>query len=326
MASEPSAKCIEISVETDHEAAEAVASLLSEYGDSAPVIEQVWEEAAAPVLRVKTYLSPRDSGTVRRVEEALWHLSQIHPISEPSVRWLSEADWLDAWRSGYTLQRIGRHVVIKPSWQDYLAAEGELVIELDPGLAFGTGLHPSTRLCLVALEDFLRPGDCVLDVGTGSGILAIASALLGAEQVLGIDIDEMALRVAGANVEANGVHEVVRLEQASLPCLSARGEECEPGLSVQLRKPQACDARSVWRGAFVLVVINFLANVIGLSAAAISDCLRPGAMFVVSGIMVPQEDMVRPAFSEARLLIEERRIDGDWIALVGRKEGGGPRA
>ena len=333
MASDSETRCIEICVETDREAAEAVCALLSTYGDSAPVMEQVWEAADAPVIRVKTYLSAADSDQVPRIEEALWHLSQIHPISEPSVRWLSEADWLEAWRAGYTLQRIGRRVVIKPSWETHVARADEIVVELDPGQAFGTGLHPSTRLCLTALEDWVEAGDSVLDAGTGSGILAIAAAKLGAGRVLGIDIDEVALRVAEANVRANGVQDAVRLRQASLLDLGtgpASGVEV-PGSRSHVVEAGGCFAGlrrlAMTERCFTLVVMNILAKVIAESAQALADCLCAGAAFIVSGIMVPQKDLVLEALAEAGLRTHEQRIDGDWIALIGRKEGrqGGKR-
>ena len=169
-----------------------------------------YELAAAPppsTVIVKTYL-PLD-GTAgeaqRRLEEGLWHLGQIYPIPDPVIRELAEEDWAEAWKQQYHLLRVGRRIVIVPAWEAYAPAPGEVVIRLEPGMAFGTGLHPTTRLCLEALEAHLAPGCTVLDVGTGSGVLAIAAAKLGARSVLALDADPVAVSVARENVALNGV-------------------------------------------------------------------------------------------------------------------------
>ena len=295
-------KCIEISVETDNEAAEAVSAMLSEYDGSGPVVEQVWQESGCPVVRVKLFLSTRQSEAVARIEEALWHMGQLHPISEPSVRWLDEADWMEAWKARYSLQHIGRRIVIRPSWQSYQSENGEVVIQLDPGMAFGTGLHPSTRLCLRALEDWMRPGDCVLDVGTGSGILAIAAAKLGARSVVAIDIDETALQVAAENASANDTQDLIHLEQASL-------------------LPASPQTESPWEGTADFLLMNILAKVVAASSERIAAHLAADGVFVVSGITQSQEEQVLQALAAAGLQIKERREEGDWVALIGGKEG-----
>jgi ribosomal protein L11 methyltransferase len=312
---------MEISVETDHEAAEALSALFYEYGHSRAVIEEMWEDGAeTPIIRVKAYLSPQQSATLPRIEEALWHLGQIYPIPAPSVRWLSEADWLEAWKSGFTLQRIGRHIVVKPSWQGYAAAPDEVVIELDPGLAFGTGLHPTTRLCLEAAEDHVQPGDRVLDVGTGSGILAIAAAKLGAAHILALDTDSMALQVAEENAARNGVDGVISLQRASLHRLAPQRSREHSDSPNKADGGNDLGAPSLTTASFDLLMMNILASVIIESAAAIAASLTAKGLFVVSGILESQEDAVSQAFVAQGLQITERRVQSDWVALIGGKE------
>jgi ribosomal protein L11 methyltransferase len=311
-------KCVEISVETDNESAEAVSALFSQYGQGGAVVEQVGNgETEAAVVRVKAYLLPQQSDLLRQIEQALWHLAQIYPMPAPSVRWLSEADWAEQWKTDYGVQHIGRHWVIKPSWQPYSAAPGEVLIELDPGTAFGTGMHPSTRLCLLALEDCLQPGGRVLDAGTGTGILAIAAARLGAADVLAVDLEPNALEVARENSVRNGVAACISFQQASLAAESSPLDLASrsKGTAVPLFNAGGC-----WNEAFDLLIMNILAKVIVESAPTIAACLHSGALFVVSGIIATQEDWVRETLLEVGLYVTDRRKQDDWVALMGRKE------
>jgi ribosomal protein L11 methyltransferase len=305
-------KLIEVGVETDGEAAEAISAVFNRYSQNGTVIEEVWSKpSASPVIRVKTFLSAEQSSALPQIEEALWHLGRLHPIPAPSVRYLAEADWADAWKADFKTLRIGRRIVIKPSWQSYAATADQLVIELDPGLAFGTGLHPSTKLMLEALERHVEPGDRVLDVGTGSGILAIAAVKLGAGNVVALDIDGLALEVARENVGRNGVQDQIWLQKASLTPAPISGDPQNPS--------SVFDARGTWSGAFDLLLMNILADVIARSAEPIASCLTEGGLFIVSGIIQPQEDHVRQALLTAGLNVAKRRSKKDWVALIGRK-------
>lgn len=304
-------KLIQIAVQVDGEAAEAVSGVFNRYGKGGAVLEQVWNgPRSAPTVRIKTFLPPDESCALGRIEEALWHLGQIYPLGTPEVRWLEEHEWTDAWKSGYKTLKIGRRVVIKPSWLDHLAGPDELVIELDPGMAFGTGLHPSTQLAVLGTEKMVQAGDRVLDVGTGSGILAILAARLGASSVIGLDIDPLALDVAKQNIERNAVQGQISVRLASL--LPDSGNGCG-------RQPELFDSIGKWHGAFDLLLMNILADVISRSARAIADCLNAEGRFVLAGIIESQEQTTRQALLEAGLKVTARRKRKDWIALYGRK-------
>lgn len=312
-------KLIEVVVQTDGEAAEAVSAVFNQHSKGGAVLEEVWSSAPrSPRVRVKAFLMPDEGCALRRIEEALWYLGRIYPIASPEVRWLEEEEWAGAWKAGYKTLRIGSRIVIRPSWLAFDGKPDQVVIELDPGMAFGTGLHPSTRLAVLAEERQIRPGDHVLDVGTGSGILAILAAKLGAGNVVGLDIDALALDVARQNAVRNGVQDKVSLLQASLVPHQA-GSGC--GHPVEL-----FDSFGQWSGTFDLVLMNILADVIIRSATAIAACLADGGRFVVSGVIQSQEHATRKALEDARLRITRSRRRKDWRALTGQKaQHGGAR-
>lgn len=301
---------------SDTEVAEAVTSLFNRYGCGGAVIEVPVDllehelDTALPPAHVivKTYL-PLD-GTAdeprRRLEEGLWHLAQIHPFPEPAIRELAEADWAEAWKQQYHLLRVGQRVVIVPAWESYDPASAEVVIRLEPGMAFGTGLHPTTRLCLEAIEQRLSPGQAVLDVGTGSGILAIAAAKLGGSPVLAIDADPQAVVIAQQNVVLNGVAGQVQVQHSSLP----GGGEL-PVYFVLEHPLDPLDASQ-----FHLVVINILAPVIVGMAPALAARLAPGGCVIAAGLVDSQEEEVVAAFCAQRLEITNRTQEKDWICLT----------
>lgn len=292
---------LEISVQADGEAGEAVAEIFNRYGEGGAVVETLWNGATViprtPVVRVKTYL-PVDASVEQRrrtIEEALWHLSRIYPIPEPEIRELGPEDWAEAWKKGYKTLHLGRRLVIVPVWEAYLPRPDEVVIHMEPGMAFGTGLHPTTRLCLCALEDYLRPGDHVLDVGTGSGILAIAAAKLGAAHVLALDIDPTAVDVARSNVARNDVAHCVEVHVGTVENLWTR------------------------IGAMQLIVINILADTVMALAPRLAEKLAPRGHLISSGILQEQAAAVETALQDAGLAVVEQRVEGDWVALVSER-------
>ncbi len=282
---------LEISVETTGEGAEAVAEVLSRFAPRGVALEAGPEGFGSGLVVVRAYVPADDqlSQTRRRVEEALWHLGQILPLPPPFFRIVAETDWAEAWKQRLAVLHVGRRLVIRPSWLPYTPAEGEVLVELDPGMAFGTGTHPTTQMCLLALEDFVRPGARVLDLGTGSGILAIAAAKLGAGRVLALDTDPQAVSVARENVYRNGVADRVRVAEGSL-------------------------AQTV--GRFDVVVVNILARVlVEMAEQGLSRRLKPEGRLVVAGLLKGQEEEVWDAFQRAGLTIAGRREVEDWVAL-----------
>ncbi|MGH2538676.1 MAG: 50S ribosomal protein L11 methyltransferase, partial [Candidatus Promineifilaceae bacterium] len=204
---------LEVSVACDGEAAEAVADFLQPFAHGGSVvIEQLGDPAGADPaalaaeLTVKIFLpAEQDRPELRqRIAEGLYHLNRLHPIPAPVFQELEDEDWAEAWKRHFVPFRAGRRLWIQPSWQPAEAvAPAAVVLTLDPGMAFGTGTHPSTQLCLWALEELVWPSCTLLDVGTGSGILGIAAALLGAGRVLAMDTDWDAARAARANARLN---------------------------------------------------------------------------------------------------------------------------
>ena len=284
---------IEASVQVNGETVDAVSELINRYVPGGAVIEQ--DPDAPDSLTIKVFLSPDAHQTRHKIAEGLWHLGQIHPIAEPHFRLVPHQEWAEAWKKHFQILHIGQHVVIKPSWLTYSSARGDIVVELDPGMAFGTGLHPSTQLCVYALEDLVRPDMRVLDLGTGSGILAIIAALMGAGQVIALDVDELAVKAATANAAANGVAGRVQVELGSIERLP-------------------CHATP-----FELMLVNIEARVIlELVSQELLSHLGPGGWFVGAGILENQADDVLAALGEKGLCDIEARRQGDWVAVVGR--------
>jgi ribosomal protein L11 methyltransferase len=225
---------------------------------------------------------------------------------------LTEEDWAESWKEQYHLLRLGQRMVIVPAWQAYEAASGEVAIRLEPGMAFGTGLHPTTRLCLEALEARLTPGASVLDVGTGSGVLAIAAAMLGAGSVLALDVDPVAVSVARENFQRNDVGHKVKVQYGSLPG-SAQGGQW-PFPMDEGQKLALLDT-----GRFDLVLVNILARVIAEMAPALAARLVPGGNLIAAGLIDSQEAEVVRALSSAGLEIVGRAQEEDWVGLVAQR-------
>jgi ribosomal protein L11 methyltransferase len=318
---------LEVKVNCDPENAEAVADVLARYAPGGVAIQQnaldltggEWQPDGPlePVVSVRAYLAfePGLDEKRRQVEEALWHLRQIASIPEPQFCTIAEEEWANAWKEHFHVTRIGQRLVVKPSWRGAPQLQAnDIVLELDPGMAFGTGLHPTTQMCLMALEKYVRGGERVLDLGTGSGILAIAAVKLGAATCLATDIDPVAVEAARANVAANGVQDRVQVEQGSLAQI--------PSLQSPISKDvlRSGDLRSeIGSFKFDILLVNILAKIIvELCGQGLGEVVRPGGLVIFAGLIDTQEAEVREALKGAGLTVIERMqpSEKDWVGLV----------
>lgn len=207
-------------------------------------------------------------------------------------RGVCEQDWAENWKKYYKPFRAGERLVVKPSWENYEQREGDLVIELDPGMAFGTGTHETTFMCMQQLERYVKPGCRAIDVGCGSGILALAAAKLGAGDVLAIDLDELAVKVARENTEKNGLADVVRVAHGDL--LERREEKAD------------------------VIVANIIADVICALCGPAKKHLLPGGVLICSGIIKEREEDVQRALAGAGYHVDNRLAKGEWVCLAAR--------
>jgi ribosomal protein L11 methyltransferase len=296
---------LELSVEADAEAVEAVSEILARVAPGGVSVEPGFElveeglgariDPSRPAM-IRAYVPARDVGSGARaaatVSEALGHLQAfgLRPIGELRTREVDEDDWADAWKRHFHVLHLGRRLVVKPSWRRHHRTGDEVVMDLDPGMAFGTGLHPTTRLCLVALEERAAraPLGRTLDVGCGSGILSIAAVKLGAGRVLGVDIDPIAIEATLANARHNRVGRRIRAREGSIP---------------------------TDEGPFDTVLANLIAGILIELAPNLAAELVPGGTLITSGIFIDRELAVREALEAAGFLLTGRRHESDWVAL-----------
>jgi ribosomal protein L11 methyltransferase len=297
-----------LAVTADQEAVEQVSEILSRVCEGGVAVEAPFDlvddglgariDPTRPVV-VRGYVSASDAAAadaaVDRVRMDLGHLQAfgLRSIGEVEARVVHEEDWADAWKENFPIQRIGEHIVIQPSWRSYDPRPGDVVLRMDPGMAFGTGLHPTTRLCLRGIEAWSAQGFVdgarVLDVGTGSGILAVAAAALGASSVLAVDTDPLAVETCARNATINGRADVIETGTGSLP----------------LRETVQFD----------LALANLIASVLIELAEPLAAVVRPGGRLLASGIFHDREREVSAALGEAGLRVVGRTVETDWVAL-----------
>lgn len=300
---------VEITVLVDREAVEAVANLLQDAGANGTVIEdpQARGDEGIDVIplpvsdateaRVKAYLPENDmvGEKVAFIRQQIDMFRQYLNVGAGSIslRSLHDEEWAEAWKTYYKTEHVGRRLVVVPSWEQPEENQNSVVILLDPGMAFGTGTHPTTRRCLQVLEDHIHGGEQVYDVGTGSGILAIASAKLGAGRVVAIDLDPVAVQVAGENVTRNRVENKITVRRGEF--LSVCTEPAD------------------------VIVANIIADAIILLTADIDRYLVPGGLFVAGGIIESRRDETLRAIVSAGLKVREIHQDGEWVSLLAMK-------
>jgi ribosomal protein L11 methyltransferase len=301
---------LELTVKVHPDAVESVSELMSRYSSEGVVIEepieliedgQAYRVREGEPVTVHAYV-PMD-GTEeearQRISEGLWHFASIgaHFVGNLETKSVNEEDWANAWKEHFHVTQIGKRIIIRPSWREYTPKDEEVVITLDPGMAFGTGLHPTTRLCLEQVEQRTRPGMRVLDVGTGSGILALAAAKLGAEHVYAIDNSSVAVESATENAVLNEQSERIKVVLGTLD------EEAAQRMA----------------GQYDLVLANIIAHIIGSIAPQLAQVLAPDGLLVASGIIeARRQDAEGPLLEVGLELVEQRMIE-DWMVLVLRK-------
>ncbi len=311
-------KWSEISIHTTNEAVEPISNILHEAGASGVVIEDPLElvkeredqfgeiyqlnpeDYPEEGVIVKAYLPVNSflGETVDEIKEAINNLILFNidiGKNSVSVSEVNEEEWATAWKKYYHPVKISERFTIVPTWEEYTpVSSDELIIELDPGMAFGTGTHPTTVMSIQGLERFVKSDDVVIDVGTGSGVLSIAAAMLGAKKVTALDLDEVAVESAKMNIKLNKVHPVVNVFQNNL--LEGIQEKAD------------------------VIVANILAEVIVRFTDAAAQCLKPGGYFITAGIIQQKKDEVKESIESAGFQIEETVQMEDWVSFIAKRK------
>lgn len=321
----------ELTIRTTEEATDAIAAVLNEWGAGGVSIEESWlkhEGKATPLGEwyevpkndiavgkaiIKAYFTLHQSIDQLRVQvkELLAQIESSGIDTSPAemeIGRVDEQDWANAWKQYYHPVRVTEQLTVKPTWEAYEPAEGELIVELDPGMAFGTGTHATTTLCMKMLEKYIEPGNHVIDVGTGSGILAIASAKLGAERVLALDLDPVAVSSASENVKINQLERIIKVRQSDLlGVLQNENPEKPNEASIGVRIPTD------------IVVANILADIILRFVDDAYRILKPNGIFIASGIIDSKRCQVESEMKKQGFSIVEIVRDGEWVVIIGKK-------
>lgn len=287
-------KWTEIKIVTNSEAVEPVSGIFYGLGVKGVAIE---DENGGELSAVKGYFSQTNN-----IEEIVKYINQkLSEIKEFGIdignakvltKNVYEKDWANEWEKYYKRIKIGKNIVINPLWENYDPENNEIVINMDPGMAFGNGTHETTSMCIEYLEKYVKPGYDVFDIGTGSGILSIVSAKLNAEHVQGVDLDEVAVDSANKNVKLNGVQDRVDIKHGDLV--------------------------DVIDGRADIIVSNILAEVIIDLTGKVKDYLKSGGLFIVSGIIKDKKEDVISALTKNSFQIVEMKENGEWVAIVAK--------
>jgi ribosomal protein L11 methyltransferase len=298
---------IEVKIRTKAENEDIISNILYDNGANGLAIEdpndiaalstraEEWDFIDADLIKgdfdgiiLKAYFSEEDN--IKQITKRIRELVEGEGLGEMDLSEIDESDWAENWKTHYKTVRIGKKIVIKPSWEDFSPEEDDIVIELDPGMAFGTGSHETTIMCIVALEKYIHPGMTVYDVGCGSGILSVAAAKLGATKVLGIDLDPMCIRISSENFQSNSVDDVAHASLGNL--------------------------LDVIEGKADIVVANIIAEVVAGLIPDLKYYLNDDGIVITSGIIHEKLDLVEDAFLQnGYKLIETVQLNG-WCAVI----------
>ena len=308
-------KWTEVCIKTTEEASDAISEMLNTIGAGGVVIEdpneirrqiespnsldyadQEFMDSLGTEVTVKAYFNEEKTAEELAIliKEKLNFISQFLNVGKGYVGSSSvdDEDWSTAWKKYYKPFNISNNVAIKPSWEEYEKKAGEIVIEMDPGMAFGTGTHETTRLCSQLLEEYVKPGDSVIDVGCGTGILSIIAVKLGAQNAIAVDIDEVAARVSRENCRINGVLDSISVSKGVLSDI----------------KPQKVD----------IVVANIIADVVIGISGQVPAYLKQGGVLLTSGIIHERRDDVVKAYTGLGFELVKILEMGEWVAIVFR--------
>ena len=299
---------LEASLICSGELAEAVAEVFSRYAPDGVLInsltsfdQQDYEEKATGDTQVVAYL-PMDGQveqTRQQLEEAVWHLGQIAPLGQLEYQVIADQNWMDSWKERYQPLELGKNLIVLPAWVDPVIADGKLPIIISPDMAFGTGTHPSTQLCLIALEKHGCQGKNVLDIGCGSGILSIAAVRLGADRVLGVDYDPIAIPSCERNALLNGMEGRILFEVGTHTDILSRPD--------QLKQAP-------------VVLANILAHIlVKMLETGLADTVAPAGILILGGILDTQAEGVIQAASQNGLSLIDTLTEQDWVVLVFNK-------
>lgn len=309
-------KWAEITIKTTTEAVEAITNILYEQNVGGVSIEDPkdfkfqkkndydWDFVEEEIFNsgydgviIKTYITEERDVTedVNLIKEKIQGLKEFGiDIGEAIVELsqVDEEDWANEWKNYYKPTKVGKNVVVKPTWEQYNAQENDLIIELDPGMAFGTGTHETTTMCIQQLENYVKKDSKVFDIGCGSGILAIAAAKLGAKEVVAVDLDEVAVKVSKENIELNNVEDKVVALHGNLT--------------------EVIDDKAD------IVVANIIADIIKILAKDVATFMKDDAVFISSGIIHAKVDEVKASLVENGFEIVEVQSLGEWNAIVSK--------
>jgi ribosomal protein L11 methyltransferase len=301
-------KWLEVQIKTTSENEEVVSEILYNYGATGLSIEDPndikefartekdWDFIDSSLINlgfegilIKAYYFINET-----IEDTLNQIkSEIEPFGEISTLEVDDNDWADNWKKYFPVIKIDNNIIIKPSWEEYEEKEGDIIIELDPGMAFGTGTHETTMMCTEALHRYVKKDSTVFDVGCGSGILSIAAAKLGAKEVIGIDLDDMCIQVSNENILKNDVSDIVKIKHGNL--------------------------LDVIKGKANIIVANIIAEILAEMVKTIDQYLEPNGMFIGSGIIVEKINMVKDALEENGFTIINIKETNGWACIVATK-------